>query len=141
MVQFAAAGAQQRDRVELRFTPLSVLADTATVEMPASHRSAAKEVDRPVRLRYCLGARYPAVLSGYPLGGEVKLRFVVDTLGVPEVEDMTVLEATTPVFIGPARDGVAKCRYEPAVKDGRPVRMLVQQKVVWHSTSKDLRFE
>jgi hypothetical protein len=53
--------------------------------------------------------------------------FVVDTSGRAELEDLIVVEASNAGFIAPARRAIAKCRYDPARQQGRPVRIRVQQ--------------
>ena len=104
--------------------------------MPASHRSTVKDADRPVQVTYCPVPNYPRGLAEYGFDGHVILRFVVDTLGLPEVEHLVVSEASNPGFVPAARRAVTKCRYRPAEKAGQPVRILVQQRVVFRFPSK-----
>jgi hypothetical protein len=62
---------------------------------------------------------YPSALAEYGFTGRVDFRFVVDTLGRPELQDMGVLEATNEGFVEPARRAFAKCRYRPpTIGDG-----------------------
>jgi outer membrane biosynthesis protein TonB len=129
MLQMSPAAAQTTDTIPLRFPPLSQIGDSAAETMPPSHKSAAKQVDRPVRVRYCPEPSYPTGLAEYGFAGHVIVRFVVDTLGYPEVEHLVVWEASHPGFVPAARRTVAKCRFLPAEKDGRPVRLLVQQRI------------
>jgi TonB family protein len=80
---------------------------------------------------------YPGALAAFGFSGHVTLRFVVDTLGFPEMEDLVVWEASNQGFVQAARRAVAKCRYIPAEQAGRPVRFLVQQRVVFRLSDSD----
>lgn len=128
-VGVTGAHAQDANSLTLRLEPLVEHVDSAWGAMPASHRSAAVPNDRPVVRRYCPPALYPTALYEHGLEGRVVFRFVVDTLGRVESEDMVVIEAANAGFIRAARRAVAKCRYRPAERAGRPVRSLVQQGV------------
>jgi TonB family protein len=125
------AHGQATDTLSLRSPSLSLVVDSASSAMPASHRTVAKKVDRPVRVRYCPEPVYPTALAHYGFGGRVVLRFVVDTLGRAEVGDIVVSETSNPGFVESARRIVAKCRYEPAKLQGRPVRFLVVQPITF----------
>jgi len=133
MLQAALAQAQGRDTLSLRITPSALATDSATEVIPASHQSAEKNVDRPVRVIYCPEPSYPSALAAYGFGGYVNLRFVVDTVGWAELQDLVVSEASHIGFVEAARRAISKCRYAPAQKGGRPIRFLVQQRVVFHS--------
>jgi hypothetical protein len=63
-LQAPLAQAQASDTLSLRVPPMSWVADSATERMPASHRSTAKDVDRPVRVTYCPVPSYPSALAG-----------------------------------------------------------------------------
>jgi TonB family protein len=121
--------AQSHDTLSLRAPSLSLVVDSASTAVPASHRTAAEKVDRPVRVRYCPEPAYPTALGQYGFGGRVVLRFVVDTSGLAELDDIVVSETSNPGFVESARRTVAKCRYDPAMRDGRPVRFLVMQPI------------
>lgn len=133
MLQAALAQAQDPDTLSLRITPMELVTDSATEAMPASHRSAMENVDQPVRVIYCPEPRYPTALADYGFGGHVNLQFVIDTLGFAELQDLVVSEASNMGFVGGARRAIAKCRYRPAEKAGRPVRFLVQQRIVFRA--------
>jgi TonB family protein len=123
--------AQSADTLSLRPPPLSLVDDAASSAMPASHRSVAEKVDRPVRVRYCPDPVYPSALGQYGFGGRVVLQFVVDTLGLAELGDIVVSETSHPGFVESARRMVGKCRYDPAKPAGRPVRYLVAQPITF----------
>ncbi len=121
--------AQSSDTLSLRITPIELIVDSSTAAMPASHRSVEKNVDQWVRVIYCPVPRSPTALAEYGVGGQVILRFVVDTMGLAELEDLVVVEASNSGFIEASRRAMAKCRYRPARKAGRPVRSVVQQRI------------
>jgi outer membrane biosynthesis protein TonB len=100
--------------------------------MPDSHRSAGGPVDQPAAVLYCPPPQYPTELAAFGFDGEVDVQFVIDTTGRAELEDLLVTKASHPGFIRPVRRAMAKCRYRPAHKDGRPVRFLVRQLVRYH---------
>jgi TonB family protein len=119
-VALPGAHAQETHSLTL-IEPPAAHVDSARSGMPASHRSAAEHIDRPVECRYCPPAIYPTALYEHGLQGRVVFRFVVDTLGLVESEDMVVVEASNAGFIRAARRAVSKCRYRPAERLGRPV--------------------
>lgn len=121
--------AQSSDTLSLRLPSMELIVDSATAAIPASHRSVERKVDRPVRVIYCPEPRYPVALAAYGFSGEVILNFVVDTLGLAELKDLVVVEASNIGFVEASRRTIAKCRYGPATKSGRPVRFLVQQQI------------
>jgi TonB family protein len=129
------AGAQSSDTLSLQPIPAIRIATIAEDSMPASHRSAQDDVDRPVEITYCPAPKYPIALAEYGFAGFVQLQYVVDTLGRPEVGDMRVLEASNQGFVPSALRAVAKCRFIPAQKAGRPARQLVKQRVVFRQQS------
>jgi TonB family protein len=136
-VALAGAYAQSTDTLRLRMTLPSIVADSETDAMPASHRSAIPEVDRPVEVKYCPEPTYPSALAEYGFSGRVVLRFVVDTLGRPELKDLVVAEVSNEGFVESARRAVAKCRYRPAELSGRPVRQVVEQGVAFRQLDPD----
>jgi outer membrane biosynthesis protein TonB len=127
----SAAQGQQNDALSLRIPPLTPISDSATEAMPPSHRSAVGDVDRPVRIIYCPQPGYPRALADYGFEGYVELRYVVDTTGLAELQDLVVVEASHIGFVDSARRAIAKCRYRPAMRNGRTVRFLCQQRVVF----------
>ena len=85
-----------------------------------------------VRVISCPHPAYPAALAEYGYDGYVIARFVVDTLGLAELDDLVVSEASHPGFVEPVRRAISKCRYQPAWKAGRPVRLYVEQRGIYH---------
>lgn len=126
------AGAQGADSLPLRASSTAHIPNPSGDSMPASHRSASDSVDQPAAVLYCPSPRYPTELVAFGFDGEVDVQFVIDTAGRAELDDLLVIEASHPGLIGPVRRAMAKCRYRPAKKDGRPVRFLVRQQVRYH---------
>lgn len=63
----------------------------------------------------------------------MKLRYIVDTLGFPEPESIHSVDRRPPLdFVEPAIDAIRGCRFSPAKHQGRKVRQMVQQTVVFH---------
>ena len=130
--------AQTPDTLPFRSSGFERVSDLAGGGMPASHRSAPEDVDRPVQVIYCPEPRYPRELAQFGFDGEVDLQFVVDSSGRAELDDLVVLRASHPGFVLPARRATAKCRYRPAQKAGRPVRFLVRQLIRYHLRNPEL---
>jgi TonB family protein len=137
LLQASLAQAQSNDTLSLRITPMEFVTDSTAQASPSSHRSAEKNVDRPVRVIYCPQPTYPRALADYGFEGRVVLRFVVDTTGAAELEDLVVREASHIGFVDAARRAVRKCRYQPAERAGLPVRFLVQQRVRFRQADPD----
>jgi hypothetical protein len=95
----------------------------------ANHAYAACQVDREARRR----GGEPR-LDWRPAAGEIdvgtcfeaEFEFVVDTLGAPEVETVTVVASTNGGFEDAAREVIPRLRYEPARKGGTKVRQVVR---------------
>jgi protein TonB len=76
-------------------------------------------------------ALYPHVYRAAGIEGRAVVQLVVDKDGRVEGEGMTLLSATHPEF-GPASMELARMvRFEPARRNGRPVRVWVQLPVDW----------
>ena len=129
------AQAQGPDTLPFRASFTEHIRSAAGDSMPASHRAAYGPVDQPVAVLYCPSPQYPTELAAFGFDGEVDVQFVVDSIGRAELDDLLVVEASHPGFIGPVRRAIAKCRYRPAQKAGRPVRFLVRQLVRYHLTN------
>jgi hypothetical protein len=129
--------AQGFDTLTLRNPPMELITDSARPPRPASHHTVQKDADEPVHVLYCPAPSYPSALADFGFAGHVELEFVVDTLGLAEMDDLFVAEASHIGFVQSARRAISKCRYRPAKKAGRPVRQLVQQRVVWRQVSPD----
>lgn len=71
--------------------------------------------------------RYPPALQSAGLEGDVRARFVVDTLGRVEPESVRILESTHDLFARAVRDALTRARFEPAEAHGHKVRQLAEQ--------------
>ena len=84
-------------------------------------------VDRVPRLTgNATAPRYPDVLRQSGTTGQVIVRFVVDTLGRAEMGDITVIEATHPLFASAVKTALLGYRFTPGEAAGRKVRTMVQ---------------
>ncbi|MGH7471598.1 MAG: hypothetical protein ACRENP_26900 [Longimicrobiales bacterium] len=57
---------------------------------------------------------------------EVQLVFVVDARGIPETQSARVVKATEPNLANAVLASLGQFRYQPAQKEGVPVRQIVQ---------------
>jgi hypothetical protein len=71
--------------------------------------------------------RYPAELRSQNIEGEVLAQFVVDTMGLAELQTFRPLRFTNPLFVQAVRDALPMMRYLPAEMGGHKVKQLVQQ--------------
>ena len=71
-------------------------------------------------------AGYPERLRKLGVQGSVALSFIVDTLGRADPETFDTVVGTDEEFTAAALDAVRRARFEPAVRGGRRVRMVVQ---------------
>lgn len=77
-------------------------------------------LDSPPRTRSQVSPFYPAELKSLGVTGEVVVEFVVDEAG--RVLDPQVVHSTNAGFEEATLRAVARWRFEPGKKDGRPVR-------------------
>ena len=88
---------------------------------------AAEVVDRVPRIvGNAQPPRYPDALRQSGATGQVIVRFVVDTLGRAELADLTIVEATHPLFASAVKNALLGYRFTPGEAAGRKVRTLVQ---------------
>lgn len=73
------------------------------------------------------GPRYPPDLRDNNVEGHVLVQFVVDGNGRAEIHTLKVLKSNHELFTQAVVRAVWGMRFIPAVKDGQPVRQLVQQ--------------
>ncbi len=73
------------------------------------------------------GPRYPDILRGNGIEGEVIAQFIVDTTGRAEPGSFKVLKTTHELFAEAVRTALPKMRFIPAELGGRKVKQLVQQ--------------
>lgn len=92
----------------------------------------AASVEFPVELLPgSMAPRYPEVLRNAGVEGQVRVRFVVDTLGAVEPGSVTILEATNPLFATAVREALLRQRFRAALVGKRRVRQLVEEPFVF----------
>jgi len=69
---------------------------------------------------------YPDLLRQAGIQGRVVLEAVVDTTGRVLSQSISVVSATNPGFIAPARQALVATLFRPAMIGGTPVRMRVR---------------
>jgi TonB family protein len=72
---------------------------------------------------------YPWEMQRFAIPAEVLVDFTLDDHG--KVQDPRILRSTNPSFDEPALDAVAKWRFKPATRDGKPVSLHMQVPVVF----------
>jgi protein TonB len=94
-------------------------------------------VDEPPRLlnRAEIGPEmeqlYPPSFRLAEIEGEVVVWFVVDAQGRVEADDLRIVRETQAGFASATRTLVRRMRFEPARRNGRPVRVWVEQPLRW----------
>ena len=69
---------------------------------------------------------YPDLLRQAGIQGRVVLQAVVDTTGRVLSQSISIVSATNPGFVAPARQALLATLFRPAMVGGTPVRMLVR---------------
>jgi TonB family protein len=126
LIRERAYGARRRGgrtgaRGELPFGPPSVfLPDTAFSVL---------EVDQMVE-RYESSAApiYPRELIALGMEGIVQTTYVVDTSGMVDTSTVKVVLSDDPRFTESVRTALGQMRFRPAIRAGKTVRQLVEQK-------------
>jgi Carboxypeptidase regulatory-like domain/TonB-dependent Receptor Plug Domain/Gram-negative bacterial TonB protein C-terminal len=90
----------------------------------------ADQVDRRARLDTATVLRltFPPPLFAARVAGLVVAEFVVDSVGRVEAGTVGIISSTAPLFTDAVRVALETANYVPAIKEGRPVRQLVQQR-------------
>lgn len=95
-------------------------------------------VDEPIVALPGTGApRYPSMLQSAGVEGDVRARFVVDTLGRVEMGSVEILESTHEQFAAAVRDALARARFKAAVAGGHKVRQLAERAFSFRITNKE----
>lgn len=89
------------------------------------------QVDTPVALRGSVRPHYPAALKHAGISGEVWVQFVVDETGRVNMRTFTVLKSPDPAFTAAVKAALPTWRLEPAIRQGKKVKQLVQQSFVF----------
>jgi protein TonB len=70
--------------------------------------------------------RYPDALRQSNIAGNVSVRFVVDTLGRAEMDGVTIVETSHPLFAEAVKNALLFYRFSPGEVGGHKVRTMVQ---------------
>lgn len=101
------------------------------LDNPAPHGGTAYfefEVEKPVATRPDNPhPAYPESLRRRGVPGEVRIQFVVDTAGRPDMATFEVLKSSDQSLTGAVKDVVPSLRFFPAESGGHKVRQLVEQ--------------
>jgi TonB family protein len=104
---------------------LSQPATTTTPGIPPSFRS---EETVPARRATLIGSmpvpRYPVQVG--QTGGEVRIRFMVDTLGRPMMPTFTVMSSPDPRLTASVKNVVPRMRFEPARTEGPDAKLTTE---------------
>ena len=84
-------------------------------------------VDREARLLPGAAPRYPEMLRGAGVAGEVLAQFVVDENGRYEAGTFKALKSSHELFTAAVRNVLPNMKFYPAEVGGRKVKQLVQQ--------------
>jgi protein TonB len=87
------------------------------------------DLDRTPRTRFQARPDYPFAMRSQGINGTVVVDFLVDEAGV--VSDVRVMSATRSEFEESTCRAVAKWRFEPGTRNGRPVRFRMSVPVVF----------
>jgi TonB family protein len=87
------------------------------------------QVDQMVE-RYANSAApvYPPELSARGVQGRVDATYVVDTMGRVDTTTINVMQSDDPRFTRSVLTALAEARFRPAMRQGKTVRQLVQQR-------------
>jgi len=94
---------------------------------------ATASVDRLPELVNGLNPGYPEVLQGSSLSGVVELEYVISAAGKVEASTVQIRTSTHVAFSRSARDALRDARFTPALVRGRPVPVLVRQRIRFRS--------
>jgi TonB family protein len=106
-------------------------ADTAAAPLPLAVVDRLPQMKNVGELADRMRALYPPLYRAAGIQGSAIVQLVVDTEGRVESEGMSVLSATHPDFASASMELVRLIRFEPARRNGRPVRVWVQLPVDW----------
>ncbi|MEO8193751.1 MAG: TonB family protein [Gemmatimonadales bacterium] len=89
----------------------------------------AEQVDKPAAQEtgQHMAIVYPPALLADGVRGSVAAEFVVDTLGRIEAGSLGIIASTHPLFSEAVRQALEGATYQPALREGKPVRQVVQQ--------------
>jgi protein TonB len=96
----------------------------------------ATELDNTPRTRYQPAPTYPTRAKMDGLTGSVEVSFVVNEFG--EVRNVRVIASSDPIFVEETLKAVARWRFEPGRKEGRPVAFRMRQPLSFNLDERSL---
>jgi TonB family protein len=75
---------------------------------------------------------YPPDLVALGMEGMVRATYVVDTTGLVDTTTVEIILSSDPRFTESVRTALGQARFRPAIRAGKPVRQLVEQKFRFH---------
>jgi TonB family protein len=75
---------------------------------------------------------YPPDLAALGMEGMVRATYVVDTTGLVDTTTVEIILSSDPRFTESVRTALGQARFRPAIRAGKPVRQLVEQKFRFH---------
>lgn len=137
-------------RLITAFLAMLVLGTRGVAQLPRCSNSGAAiartcELDGPLIAKDgSPGPRYPDILRQAGVGGEARVRYVVDTVGRALVSSFEVLRSTHPLFATAVRNSVPGQRFEPPRRADVLTSVIVEELVVfvppppqWRSSRQD----
>ena len=86
------------------------------------------EVDSAAKISpFSAAPEYPPALQKLGIEGRVVVRYVVDSMGVPDVSTFKVISSTRPEFAAAVRAALPRMLFEPARMGNKRVAQLVEQ--------------
>ena len=82
------------------------------------------DVDSAPKPRSKIAFSYPSSAKRKGIKGVVKIEYIVNEKGT--VENITIIEAPHRLLADATRDVIRKARFDPATKDGRPVKVRMR---------------
>jgi TonB family protein len=96
-------------------------------EAPDASASVYEEIVKPAPLSGSRTPKYPENLRQAGVEGEVLVSFTVDESGQPDVATFKVIRSTHELFSVAVREALPGMRFRPAERDGRKVKLTVQE--------------
>ncbi|HEX6316569.1 MAG TPA: TonB family protein [Gemmatimonadaceae bacterium] len=94
---------------------------------PAASAGAYEEIVKPVLLSGSRTPKYPDLLRRAGVEGEVLVSFDINEAGQPDVASLKVIHSTHELFAVAVREALPDMRFRPAERDGRKVKLTVQE--------------
>ena len=87
------------------------------------------DVDRLPEMVEEIRPHYPEALRGVGLSGAVELEYVIGTSGRVDTASVVIRSSSHPLFTQSAIAALGGARFRPALRSGRPVAVLVRQRI------------